>query len=443
MQGNVHLPPTLEHYWMPFTDNARFKAAPKLIVSAKDMYYTTADGRQVLDGLATLWCVNAGHCRPRIVEAIRRQAGELDFAASFSTGHPRAFELAERIASIAPTGLTHVFFTNSGSEAVDTVLKMAIAYHRLRGEASRTKFIGRERAYHGVNIAGLSVSGVPANRKVYAGTLLANVDHLRHTHDLSRRAFTRGCAPDGGQELADELEQRIVPLHDAANIAAVIVEPVAGAGGVLVPPKGYLERLREICTRHGILLIFDEVICGFGRLGTPFGAQYFGVQPDMITLAKGVTSGAVPLGGVIVRKEIYDTFMASGAGVQFFHGYTYSGHPLAMAAGLGTLDTYAEEKLFDRASELASAFEDGIHSMRGLPNVIDCRNLQLIGAIELAPRPGAPGARGFELFEKCWAKGVFVRPIGDVAAVCPPLICEKKHLETLFSTVADQLKTIA
>jgi beta-alanine--pyruvate transaminase len=438
----TQIPETLEHYWMPFTDNPRFKAAPKFIVSAKDMYYTTSEGRRILDGLATLWCINAGHCRPRIVEAIRRQAGELDFAASFSTGHPLAFELAGRIAGLAPPGLSHVFFTNSGSEAVDTVLKIAIAYHRLRGEASRTKFIGRERAYHGVNIAGLSVSGVSANRKVYAGTLLGNVDHLRHTHDLERRAFTRGCAAEGGPELADELEQRIIPLHDSTNIAAVIVEPVAGAGGVLVPPKGYLQRLREICTRHGILLIFDEVICGFGRLGTPFGAQYFGVEPDMITFAKGVTSGSVPLGGVIVKKQIYDTFMASGAGVQFFHGYTYSGHPLAMAAGLGALDTYAEEKLFDRSNELGRAFEDGIHSMKGLPNVIDCRNLQLIGAIELAPRPGAPGARGFELFEKCWAKGVFVRPIGDVAAICPPLICEKQHLETIFSTVADQLKTI-
>jgi beta-alanine--pyruvate transaminase len=322
-------------------------------------------------------------------------------------------------------------------------MKIAVGYHRLRGEASRTRFIGRERAYHGVIIAGMSVSGVAANRKAYGGVLLGGVDHLRHTHDLSRRAFTRGCAEEDGPELADELEQRIIPLHDASNIAAVIVEPVAGAGGVLVPPKGYLQRLREICTRHGILLIFDEVICGFGRLGTPFAAQHFGVEPDLITFAKGVTSGSVPLGGVIVRKEIYDTFMASGAGVQFFHGYTYSGHPLASAAGLATLDTYAEENLFDRANQLARAFEDGVHSFKGLRHVVDCRNLQLIGAIELAPRSGAPGARGFELFEKCWAKGVFVRPIGDVVAICPPLICEKEHLETLFSTMADQLNAIA
>lgn len=443
MQSHTRSAGALEHYWMPFTDNRRFKAAPKLVVSAKDMHYTTSEGRQVLDGLATLWCVNAGHCRPRIVEAIRRQAGELDFASSFSTGHPLAFELAGRIAQLAPEGLSQVFFTNSGSEAVDTAMKIAVAYHRLRGEASRTRFIGREKAYHGVNIAGMSVSGVSANRKAYGGLLLGNVDHLRHTHDLQRRAFTRGCAKDGGIELADELEQRIIPLHDASNIAAVIVEPVSGAGGVLVPPAGYLQRLREICTRHGILLIFDEVICGFGRLGTPFAAQFFDVQPDLITFAKGVTSGAVPLGGVIARKDIYETFTASGAGVQFFHGYTYSGHPLASAAGLAALDTYAEEKLFDRPNQLAQAFEEGVHSLQGFPHVIDCRNLQLIGAVELAPRPGAPGARGFELFEKCWAKGVFVRPVGDTVAFCPPLICENKHLEAIFSTVADQLKTIA
>jgi beta-alanine--pyruvate transaminase len=432
----------LEHYWMPYTDNPRFKAAPKMIVGARDMHYRLADGREVLDGLATLWCVNAGHCRPRIVEAIRRQAGELDFASSFSTGHPLAFQVAERVAEIAPEGLDHVFFTNSGSEAVDTVMKMAVAYHRLRGEGARTRFIGREKGYHGVNIGGMSVSGTPVNRKAYGGLLLGGTDHLRHTHDLAARAFTRGCAATGA-ELADELELRIVPLHDASNIAAVIVEPVAGAGGVLVPPQGYLQRLRDICTRHGILLIFDEVICGFGRLGTPFASQYFGVVPDMITFAKGVTSGSVPLGGVIVKKDIYDTFMkSSGAGVQFFHGYTYSGHPLACAAALGTLDTYAEEKLFDRANQLAQSFEDGVHSFKGAPHVIDCRNLALIGAIELAPRTGAAGARGFEVFEKCWEKGVFVRPIGDNVAFCPPLICEQKHLDRMFGTVADVLRTV-
>ena len=433
---------SLEHFWMPYTDNPRFKAAPKMIVGAKDMHYKLADGREVLDGLATLWCVNAGHCRPRIVDAIRKQAGQLDFASSFSTGHPLAFEVAQRVAALAPEGLDHVFFTNSGSEAVDTVMKMAVGYHRLRGEGVRTRFIGREKGYHGVNIGGMSVSGVPVNRKAYGGLLLGGTDHLRHTHDLAR-AFTRGC-PATGAELADELEQRIIPLHDASNIAAVIVEPVSGAGGVLVPPQGYLQKLRDICTKHGILLIFDEVICGFGRLGKPFASQYFGVTPDMITFAKGVTSGSVPLGGVIVKKEIYETFMkSSGAGVQFFHGYTYSGHPLACAAAIGTLDTYAEENLFDRPNQLAQSFEEGVHSFKGAPHVIDCRNLGLIGAIELAPRPGAPGARGFEAFEKCWDKGVFVRPVGDNLAFCPPLICEKKHLEQMFGTVAEVLRTVA
>ena len=339
----------LEHFWMPFTDNRSFKRAPRLVASASGMYYTTTDGRQVLDGLATLWCVNAGHCRPKIVEAIRKQAGELDFASAFSLGHPLPFEVAARIAGIAPAGLEHVFFTNSGSEAVDTALKIALAYHRLNGQATRTRFIGRERGYHGVNLAGISVGGVAATRKAYSGALMPGVDHLRHTQDLARSAFSRG-QPALGVELADELEQRIIPLHGAENIAAVIVEPVSGAGGVLVPPKGYLERLREICTRHGILLIFDEVITGFGRLGAPFAAQVFGIQPDLITFAKGVTSGSVPLGGVIVKQGIHAAFMnAPGGGVEFFHGYTYSGHPLACAAALGALDTYAEEGLLTRA----------------------------------------------------------------------------------------------
>src|SRR5688572_5591913 len=431
----------LEHYWMPFTDNRRFKAKPKLVVAAKDMHFTTADGKQVLDGLATLWCVNAGHSRPRIVEAIGRQAGELDFAASFSIGHPLAFRLAERIAALAPAGMGHVFFTNSGSEAVDTALKIAVAYHRLRGEGSRTRFVGRERSYHGVNIAGISVGGVPANRKAYSGVLLPGVDHLRHTHGLKENLFSRG-EPPVGADLADELE-RIVALHDASNIAALIVDPVSASGGVLVPPKGYLARLREICTTHGILLIFDEVITGWGRLGAPFAAQHFGIEPDLITFAKGITSGAVPLGGVIVKDSIYDAFTdAKGGGVEFFHGYTYSGHPLACAAGIAALDTYEEEGLFKRPSVLEKHFENGIHALKGLPNVVDCRNLGLIGAVELAPRPGASGARAFEAFEKCWDKGVFVRPVMDSLAFCPPLIAEKKHLDDMFGTVAEVLKTL-
>ena len=433
----------LEHYWMPFTDNRRFKAKPKLVVSAKDMHFTTAEGKQVLDGLATLWCVNAGHGRPRIVEAIRKQAGELDFAASFSLGHPLAFRLAERIAGVAPKGMAHVFFTNSGSEAVDTALKIAIAYHRLRGQATRTRFVGRERSYHGVNIAGISVGGVAANRKAYSGALLPGVDHLRHTHGISENLFSRG-EPARGVELADELEERIIALHDASNIAAVIVDPVSASGGVLVPPKGYLQRLREICTRHGILLIFDEVITGWGRLGKPFAAQHFGIEPDLITFAKGITSGAVPLGGVIVKDSIYETFTgAPGAGVEFFHGYTYSGHPLACAAGLATLQVYEEEKLFEKPAALGQAFADGIHALKGLPNVVDCRNLGLIGAVELASREGAPSARAYEAFEKCWDQGVFVRPVGDALAFCPPLIAEKKHLDQMFGVVAEVLKTLS
>jgi beta-alanine--pyruvate transaminase len=431
----------LDHYWMPFTDNRRFRAKPRLVTAAKDMYYTTAEGKQVLDGLATLWCVNAGHCRPRIIEAIRAQAGELDFASSFSLGHPLPFRLAERIAALAPKGMNRVFFTNSGSEAVDTALKMAVAYHRLRGEGTRTRFIGRERSYHGVNIGGMSVGGVPTNRKAYAGTLLTNVDHLRHTH-LPENAFSRG-QPVRGEDLADELEQRVIPLHDASNIAALIVDPVQASGGVLVPPKGYLQRLREICTRHGILLIFDEVITGYGRLGTPFAAQYFGVQPDLMTFAKGITSGAVPLGGVIASEALHRTFMeAKGGGIEFFHGYTYSGHPLACAAGIAALEVYEEEKLFQNSKALAAYFEQGVHSLKGLPNVIDCRNLGLIGAVELAPRPGAAGERGYEAFEKCWDKGVYVRPVGDALAFCPPLIAQQKHLDQMFGAVGEVLKNL-
>jgi len=431
----------LDNYWMPFTDNRRFKARPRLVASAKDMYYVTPEGKQVLDGLATLWCVNAGHCRPRIVEAIRAQAGSLDFASSFSLGHPLPFRLAERIAALAPREMGRVFFTTSGSEAVDTALKIAVAHHRLRGEGTRTRFIGRERSYHGVNIGGMSVGGVSSNRKAYAGTLLTNVDHLRHTHSEGN-AFSKG-QPAQGADLAEELESRIIPLHDASNIAAVIVDPVAASGGVLVPPRGYLERLREICTRHGILLIFDEVITGWGRLGAPFAAQRFGIAPDLITFAKGITSGAVPLGGVIVSDAVYEPFMAAqGGGIEFFHGYTYSGHPLACAAGIATLDVYEEEKLFENSRNLAGYFEQGVHSLKGLPNVIDCRNLGLIGAVELAPRPGSPGERGYEAFEKCWDKGVYARPVGDALAFCPPLIAEKKHLDQLFGTVAEVLKDL-
>ncbi|MEK7362024.1 MAG: aspartate aminotransferase family protein [Pseudomonadota bacterium] len=435
-------PLDLEHYWMPYTNNRAFKLSPRMIASAEGMYYTTLEGKKVLDGLATLWCVNAGHCRRKIVEAIRKQAGILDFSSSFSLGHPLPFEVARRVAELAPEGLDHVFFVNSGSEAVDTSLKIALAYHRLKGEGTRTRFIGRERGYHGVNLAGISVGGVPANRKAF-GAMIPGVDHLRHTHDPARSAFSRG-QPAVGAEFADELEHRIIPLHDASNIAAVIVEPVTGAGGVLIPPQGYLQRLRQICDKHGILLIFDEVITGFGRLGKPFASEYFGVTPDLITFAKGITSGTVPMGGVIVKRGIYDTFMqAAGNGIDFFHGYTYSGHPLASAAALGTLDTYAEEGLLTRAQTLAADFEAGVHSFKGLPHVVDCRNLGLIGAIEFAPRAGAPGARAKEGVEKFWARGGFVRPIGDNIAFCPPLIVEKKHFDEMFGVVAEVVRDLA
>jgi beta-alanine--pyruvate transaminase len=428
----------LRHYWMPFTDNRRFKEKPRLVASARDMYFVTAEGRKVLDGLATLWCVNAGHSRPRIVEAIRRQAGVLDFAASFNLGHEAPFRLAERIAALAPEGMGQVFFTNSGSEAVDTALKMAIAYHRVRGEGTRTRFIGRERSYHGVNIGGTSVGGVAANRKAYAGALMPGIDHLRHTHGVEGNLFARGRPPNG-VELADEL-QRLVALHDASNIAAVIIDPVAASAGVLVPPKGYLARLRDICTRHGILLVFDEVITGWGRLGTAFAAQRFGVTPDLITFAKGVTNGSVPLGGVLARDEIYESF-SNTKGIEFFHGYTYSGHPLACAAGLATLDTYEEEGLFERSDALSVRFADALHSLKGLPHVVDCRSLGLIGAVELASRPGEPGARGYEVFEKCWERGVFVRPVGDALAFCPPLIAQDTHLDEMFGAVEDILRS--
>ena len=386
-------PNDLSAFWMPFTANRQFKQAPRMFVSAKDMHYTTTDGRKVLDGTAGLWCVNAGHCRPKITEAIATQAGELDFAPTFQMGHPIVFEFANRLVDIAPAGLNHVFFTNSGSESVDTALKMAIAYHRAKGDGSRFRLIGRERGYHGVNFGGISVGGIVNNRKLF-GTLLTGVDHMPHTHLPAKNAFTRG-QPEHGAELADELE-RIVALHDASTIAAVIVEPVAGSTGVLVPPKGYLQKLRAICDKHGILLIFDEVITGFGRLGTPFAADYFGVTPDIMVTAKGVTNGVIPMGAVFVKSAIHDVFMNGPDHlIEFFHGYTYSGNPIACAAGLGTLDTYKEEGLLTRGAELAAHWEDALHSLKGEPHVIDIRNIGLVGAVELEPIPGSPTKRAF------------------------------------------------
>jgi beta-alanine--pyruvate transaminase len=439
-QGTPRAPNDLEPYWMPFTANRQFKGAPRLLVGAKGLHYTTTEGRKVLDGTAGLWCCNAGHSHPKIVAAIQAQAAEMDYAPAFQMGHPKAFELAGRVAALAPGDLDHVFFVNSGSEAVDTALKIAIAYHRIRGEGTRTRLIGRERGYHGVGFGGMSVGGIVNNRKFF-GPLLAGVDHMPQTYDREKQAFSRG-EPQWGAHLADELE-RIVALHDASTIAAVIVEPVACSAGVLVPPKGYLKRLREICTKHGILLIFDEVITGFGRLGTSFAADYFGVQPDLITTAKGLTSGAVPMGAVIARKAIYDAFMVGPEHViELFHGYTYSGHPLACAAGLAALDVYAEEGLFEKTRALAPYWENAVHALKGLPHVIDLRNLGLIAAIELEPIAGAPAKRAFNAFLRAYDSGLLVRTTGDIIALSPPLTITKSEVDEIFGKLATVLKSV-
>lgn len=431
-------PNDLRAFWMPFTANRQFKKEPRLFVSAKDMYYTTHDGRQVLDGTAGLWCVNAGHCRPKITEAIAQQAGELDYAPAFQLGHPKAFELANRLVDLAPEGMDHVLYTNSGSESVETALKIALAYHRVKGNGSRFRLIGRERGYHGVNFGGISVGGIVTNRKMF-GTLLTGVDHMPHTHVPGKNAFTRG-EPEHGGDIASELE-RIVTLHDASTIAAVIVEPVAGSTGVLIPPKGYLQKLREICTKHGILLIFDEVITGFGRLGTPFAAQYYDVKPDIITTAKGLTNGVIPMGAAFVTSEIHDAFMQGPEHmIEFFHGYTYSGNPIASAAALATLDTYKEEGLLTRAAELSDYWADALHSLKDCPNVIDIRNTGLIGAIELDPIAGEPTKRAFTAFLKAYEKGLLIRTTGDIIALSPPLIIEKHHIDELFGKLREILQ---
>ena len=428
----------MDAYWMPFTANRQFKQAPRMLAKSSGMHYWTPEGRQILDGIAGLWCVNAGHARPKIVSAIAEQAAEMDFAPPFNMGHPKAFELAERLIEITPAGLNRVFYTNSGSEAVETALKMAIGYHRARGEGARTRLIGRERGYHGVNFGGISVGGIVGNRKSF-GPLLPGADHIRHTHDLSKNAFSRGV-PEHGAELADDLE-RLVALHDASTIAAVIVEPVAGSTGVLLPPKGYLQRLRSICDKHGILLIFDEVITGFGRLGSPFAATHFGVTPDLMTVAKGITNGCVPMGAVFVKQSIHDAFMTGPDHlIEFLHGYTYSAHPLACAAALGTLDTYADENLLTRGATMAPVFENALHSLKGVPHVIDVRNIGLVGGIELDPIPGNPGKRAFDTFLECWERGVLIRTTGDTIALSPPLIVESGHIDQIVSTIADVLK---
>jgi beta-alanine--pyruvate transaminase len=429
----------LDAFWMPFTANRQFKANPRLVARAEGMYYWTPDGRQVLDGVAGLWCVNAGHGRREIADAAAKQLNTMEFAPTFQMGHPIAFELANRLARLAPPGLDRVFFTNSGSESVDTALKIAIAYHRARGAGQRTRFIGREKGYHGTGFGGISVGGMVNNRKIYGSSMLPGVDHLPHTLDLGHNAFSRGL-PQWGMHLANELE-RLIALHDASTIAAVIVEPISGSAGVVLPPVGYLQRLREICNKHDILLIFDEVITGFGRIGKPFASQVFGVTPDIMTTAKGLTNGAIPMGAVFSQRKIYDALMQGPENaIELFHGYTYSAHPVACAAALATLDIYEREELLTRAAAMGPRLEDAVHSLRGVPHVIDVRNFGLIGAVELEPRAGAPGARAYEVFVKCFERGVMVRQTGDVIAMSPPLIISPPQIAQLVETLADVVR---
>lgn len=432
----------LASFWMPFTANRQFKAAPRLLESAKGMYYRTTDGRQVLDGSAGLWCVNAGHGREEIIAAITQQLNTLDYAPTFQMGHPLAFEAASKVAELMPAGIDRIFFTNSGSESVDTALKIALAYHRARGEGQRTRLIGRERGYHGVGFGGISVGGISPNRKTFSGQLLPAVDHLPHTHNLEHNAFSKG-QPAWGAHLADELE-RIVALHDASTIAAVIVEPMAGSTGVLIPPQGYLQRLREICTKYGILLIFDEVITGFGRLGKATASEFFGVTPDLITLAKAINNAAIPMGAVAASRQIHDTVVNSGApgAIELFHGYTYSAHPAAAAAAVATLDLYRREDLFARAHTLAPKFEAAAHSLRDAKHVKDIRNLGLVAGVELESRDGAPGARAYQAFLKCLEAGVLIRYTGDILAFSPPLIVSEEQIDTLFGTVREALASV-
>ncbi|HBR95984.1 MAG TPA: aspartate aminotransferase family protein [Gammaproteobacteria bacterium] len=432
--------PALDSFWIPFTSNREFKADPRMIVSAKGMYYQSEDGRDILDGTAGLWCCNAGHSHPKIVEAISKSVATLDYAPNFQFGHPGAFELSARLADAFPEHLNHFFFANSGSEAVDSALKIALAYQRARGKGSKTRLIGRERGYHGVGFGGISVGGIVKNR-MYFGNLIAGVDHLRHTHDPARNAYSRGEVEFGVERAEDLLG--LIQLHDASNIAAVIVEPVAGSTGVLPPPKGYLQRLRQICDEHDILLIFDEVITGFGRLGEMTAAQYFGVEPDLITFAKGVTSGVIPLGGVAVRDEIYETMLeGADAPIELFHGYTYSGHPLATAAALACLDIYETESLFSRVREQGAVLEEKTHQLKGANHIIDIRTIGLIAGIELAPDPDRPGARGFEVMKKSWQKGLMVRVTGDTLALSPPFIVTPAQIEDMLSILTDILSEI-
>ena len=431
---------SLDAHFMPFTANRQFKSKPRMMVAAEGMYYTTDDNRRVLDGVAGLWCVNAGHRVPKIIEAVSRQVAEMDYAPGFQMGHPHSFAFAEKLVKHLPAEINKVFYANSGSEAVESALKIALAYHHARGDKGRFRLIGREKGYHGVNFGGISVGGLPNNRKVF-GPLLPGVDHMRHTHNVPGNDYSRGL-PKNGIELADDLE-RIVQLHDPSTVAAVIVEPLAGSAGVILPPQGYLKRLREICDKYGILLIFDEVITGFGRLGTPFGTQFFDVVPDLMTCAKGLTNGTIPMGAVFFKDKIAEAFMQGPPHViELFHGYTYSGCPVACAAGMAALETYEEQGLFSRTDGIYQYFEDALHSLKGLPHVIDIRNLGLVGAIELQPIPGQPTLRAFSAFIKAFEDGLLIRTTGDIIALSPPLIISKAEIDQLVGKLADILKTL-
>ena len=439
----------MDHQWLPFTPNRSFKKDPRVIVAADGMHFTTYDGKKILDGISSLWCVAAGHNRKPINEAIKKQLDTLDYSTAFQASNDQAFKAAEMIATLAPGDLNKVLFCNSGSEAADTSMKVALAYHRARGEGHRNVFIGRERGYHGVGFGGMSVGGIPANRKVYGAALLPRVDHLRFIHDPINHAYINGAEPVWQEDILLELENRILPLHDASNIAAVIVEPVAGSAGWYLPPQGYLQRLREICDKHGILLIFDEVITGFGRLGSNFGADYYGVVPDMLNFAKCVTNGVIPLGGVICSDRIYDGMMAAHSqapehAVEFFHGYTYSGHPVACAAAIATLNLFQEEDLFERAGRMGVVLGNALHSgLKGLPNVVGIRALGLAGAVELSPLAGAPGKRAFDIFMHCYHHGVMVRPAAENIVVCPPYIVLEAQIDQIVSVIGDAIRACA
>jgi beta-alanine--pyruvate transaminase len=436
--------PNLDHYWLPFTANRQFKSMPRLFKEAKGNYYTTIDERRILDGTAGLWCVAAGHCREEIANAVAHQLHTLDYAPAFQNSHPLAFEAAERLAKFLPNGLDRIFFTGSGSESADTALKIALAYHRVNGDPLRTKLIGRERGYHGVNFGGLSVGGIAGNRKAF-GHGLSGVDHIRHPLDIARNAFTRGVPQDGGIALANEFEQRITTLHDPSTIAALIIEPMQGSAGVVLPPAGYLKRLREICDKYGILLIFDEVITGFGRLGTRFATEYFGVIPDILTCAKGMTNGAVPMGAVAVKREIHDAFMTHSPAnaIELLHGYTYTAHPIGCAATLAMLDIFENEKLVERANDLSAHFEQAAHTLKGVPFVKDVRNIGLVAGIELESSPGKIGARAFATYLRCYEMGVLVRYTGEIIAISPPLTIEKHEIDRIFSCIAEALTALA